>query len=290
MICRTLKLGVATATGAILLGGLLFGGDLFSYVRTGVSSIREEVRAAVPIDVELERAREFIREITPELQSNIQLIVGEEMAVAGLKKEIELAKSNLINQREQVAVLKSHLNSDTQNVALVVNSRKVPRAKVVEKLASRVDRFKQAQAQLDSKMRMLDIREKSLAAAQEMFEKTKTRKAELEQKVESLVAKHRLVKAQAVATAIHIDDSQLARADRLMKDIEKRLETASRIISYEADLENTHFDDVLIEQDVLDEANACLGDCDDETAEDVNFDLLMTQIDMDNIKVVRVEN
>lgn len=286
MIRRTLKMGVAVATGAILLGGLLFGGDLVSYVRTGVSSVRQEVRSAIPIEVELERAREMIREITPELQSNIQLIVGEEMAVTGLKKEIELAQSNLLGQRQQVVALKSQLDG-TQNVSLVVGQRQLPRNKVVEKLASRVGRFKQAQAQLDSKLKMLEIRERSLSAAQDMFEKTKTRKAELEQKVESLVAKHRLVKAQAVATSIHIDNSQLARADRLMKDIEKRLETASRIISYEADLENPQFDDVLVEEDVIEEANSCLGNC-EEAETDVDFDLLMTQIDSDNVKVVRV--
>lgn len=287
MICKTLKMGVVAATGAILLGGFLFGSDLVSYVRTGVSTVREEVRSAIPIEVELERAREFIREITPELQSNIQLIVGEEMAVAGLQKEIELAQANVINQRSQVVMLKSHL-SDTHHVAVVVGDRKMSRTKVVEKLANRVSRFKQAQAQLDSKQKMLEIREQSLAAAQEMLEKTKARKTELEQKVEALVAKHRLVKSQAIATSIHIDDSQLARADKLMKDIEKRLETASRIISYESDLQNPQFDDVLIEEDVLEEANACLG-CDEE-AEEANFDLLMTQVNADNIKVVRVAN
>ena len=87
--------------------------------------------------------------------------------------------------------------------------------------------------------------------------------------VESLAAKHRLVKAQSVATSIHIDDSQLARADRLMKDIEKRLETASRVIQYEAELDTTNFDDVLIEEDILEEADACLGECED-------VDVLMT--------------
>lgn len=285
MICRTLKLGVAVTTGAILLGGLLFGRDLASYVRTGVSNVRAEVRSAIPIEVELERARELIREITPELQSNIQLIVGEEMAVSSLQKEIRFAHENLASQRQQVAVLKSELGN-TQHVSITVGHREMPRSKVVEKLSSRVNRFKQAQAQLNSKQKMLEIREHSLSAAQEMFEKTKTRKAELEQKVESMVAKHRLVKAQAIATSIHIDDSQLARADRLMQDIEKRLETASRIISYESDLDNTQFDDVLIEADVIEEAEACLGEC--ESDEEANFDMLMTQVQMDNGKVVRI--
>lgn len=263
MIFRSLKWGVAVATGAILLGGLLFGRDFASYVRTGVSNVQDEVRAAIPIDVELERARQMIKEITPELRSNVRLIVNEEIAVKSLRNEIAAATQNVSSQRQQVALLRNQL-SDTQQVSIQLGERTFSRTKVVERLASRVNRFKQAQAELASKQKMLEIRERSLAAAQEMFDKSRTRKAELEQKVESLVAKHRLVKAQAVATSIHIDDSQLARADRLMKDIERRLETAQRVISYEADLEATgQFDDVMIEADVIEEADACLGECEE---------------------------
>ena len=272
MIFRSLKWGVAVATGAILLGGLLFGRDFASYVRTGVSNVQQEVRSAIPIDVELERARQIIKEITPELRSNVRLIVNEEIAVKSLENEILAATQNALSQRQQVALLRNQL-SDTQQVSIQLGGRSMSRGKVVEKLASRVNRYKQAQAELKSKRTMLEIRERSLDAAQEMFDKSRTRKAELEQKVESLVAKHRLVKAQAVATSIHIDNSQLARADRLMKDIERRLETAQRVISYEADLDATaQFDDVMIEADVIEEADSCLGECEE-------LDLLMTRSD-----------
>lgn len=283
MIFRSLKVGVVAATGAILLGGLLFGRDLTSYVRTGVSNVREEVRAAIPIDVELERARQMIREITPELRSHVRLIVNEEIAVKRLHNEIELAATNVHKQRQQVGMLRDQL-SETQQVVLHIGSREMSRPIVVEKLASKVNRFKQATAELHSKQKMLEIRERSLSAAQEMFDKSRTRKAELEQQVEALVAKHRLVKAQSVANSIQIDDSQLARADRLMKDIEKRLETASRVIQYEADLETPAWDDVLIEEDILEEAGACLGDCEGETD---NFDALLTT-QLENGKVVRI--
>ena len=49
------------------------------------------MRAAIPIDVELERARKMVREITPELRSNVRLIVNEEIAVKSLRNEIAAA-------------------------------------------------------------------------------------------------------------------------------------------------------------------------------------------------------
>lgn len=268
MIVRSLKWGLAAMTGAILVGGLLFGRDLVSYAQCGFSNVREEVRAAIPIDVELERARQMIKEITPELRSNVRLIVNEEIAVKGLQNDIAAATENVAAQRHQVALLRGHL-SDTQMVSFEIGKREMPRAKVVEKLSSRLNRFKQAQAELDSKQEMLEIRERSLMAAQELFDKSRTRKAELEQQVEALVAKHRLIQAQSVANSVNVDNTQLARANRLMEDISRRLETAERLISYESDLDTPDFDTIISESDLLEDVDACLGDCD---AESIDFE------------------
>lgn len=275
MIFRSLKWGVATAAGAVLVGGLVFGRDLVSYVSCGVSNVQDEIRAAIPIDVELERARHMITKITPELRSNVRLIAHEEVAVQGLRKEIKLAMANVSKHRQQVAMLRDRLG-ETQTVSISVGDRTVSRSSVVEKLSSRLSRFKQASAELDSKQKMLQVRERSLAAAQEMYERSRARKAELEQTVESLAAKHRLVKARSIATSVHFDDSQLARADRLMKDIEKRLQVAERVMSYEADLESPEFDEMVDETALLEDADACLGECED-------FDHLMTDEDVEQI-------
>ena len=272
MIFRSLKWGAVAASGAILLGGLLFGRDLVSYARCGFSNVRQEVREAIPVHVELERARHMISEITPQLRSNVELIVNEEIAVKSLQKEIKAAKENVAVQRHQVALLRNKL-SDTQLVSFEVGSRTMSRDKVVEKLSGRLNRFKQAQTELQSKEQMLTIRERSLDAAQELFEKSKARKSELEQQVEALAAKHRLIKAQQVANSVQIDDTQIARANRLMEDISRRLETAERLISYEADLDSPTYDDIISESDLIEDVDACLGNCSDGVAENMDFDV-----------------
>jgi hypothetical protein len=98
-----------------------------------------------------------------------------------------------------------------------------------------------------------------------MLDRTRSRKAELEQQIEALVAQYRLVKAQAVGTKVHIDNSQLARAEKLMAQIQKRLDTAQRVLAHEADLLFDPVVDVVNESELLAEVDAHL---------DADFDVI----------------
>ena len=261
MILKSLKWGLVATTGAIVVGGLLFGRDLASYVRCGARSVQTAVKDSVPIEFELERARKMIEEILPQLRANVRVIAREQVEVAHLRREIDEAQHNLAVQRQQVSLLRDRL--ETQQVSYQVGDRAMSREKVVERLASRLDRFKQAKAIVTSKERLLSTREKSLSAAEEMLDRMRTRKAELEQQIESLVAQHRLVKAQSIAAEVHIDNSSLARADRLMTEIEKRLQTAERVLAMDADLAVEDLVESVSEEELLAEVDAQLnGDFD----------------------------
>ena len=257
MILRSLKWGLVAVSGAILLGGILLGRDMASYVSCGVQNARDVVKENVPVEVELERARHMIEDILPELRANVRVIAQEEVEVAHLQREIDEATETVASQRGQVSLLRERL--DTQQVSFTVGRREMSRDQVVERLASRLDRFKQAKATLASKQRLLETREKSLAAAVEMLERTRSRKAELEQKIEALVAQHRVVRAQSVASSVHIDDSRLARADNLVTEIEKRLQTAQRVLAHEAELVVDDIVEEVSEDELLAEVDVELG-------------------------------
>jgi len=233
MILRSLKWGIALAGGALVLGGLIFGADLYSYVRSSARSVRTVVRDGVPMEFELQRARDMIEDILPELRANVRVIAQEEVEVAHLRGEITDATEKLSLHRKNVAAFRDQLQ--TRNVSFSVNGRDLSRQQLAERLASSVDRYKQAEATLVSKERLLQTRERSLLAAQDMLERSRSRKAELEQKIEALAAQNRLVQAQAVGTRVSFDNSQLARADKLMTEIQKRLETAQRVLAHEAE-------------------------------------------------------
>ena len=51
------------AAAVMLLLALLFGSDATSYVTTSVASVRDSVKNSVPVEFELERARQQISDI-----------------------------------------------------------------------------------------------------------------------------------------------------------------------------------------------------------------------------------
>lgn len=78
--------GIGVTVVLVITGGLLFGSDLSSYIRSGAKMTQEKVKDAVPIEFELRRAQDLLEEILPEIHANIELISKEEVEIAALKK------------------------------------------------------------------------------------------------------------------------------------------------------------------------------------------------------------
>jgi acyl carrier protein phosphodiesterase len=234
MILRIVKIGAIAAAGACLVGGLLFGTDLVSYVTSSARSVQTAVKDAVPIEFELRRARDLLDDIIPEMQANVRLIAQEEVEVANIKTEIEQQNKATAQERQAVAKLRETLGTDQVKYAFA--GQQYSRQQVKEELSRRFDRFKESEVVLAGKQRLLSAREKSLNAAMEVLERSRTQKARLEDQIESLQAQYRLVKAASVGSRVQVDNSKLAQTEKLIGEIKKRLDVAERVLAHE-----THF-------------------------------------------------
>lgn len=248
---RLVKFGLLGLVGTVLLGCLLFGGSLISYLQTSTRQVRRHVDHAVPMEFQLQRARDMVDNILPELEANIYLIAHEEVEVAALKKELNAGQQRADVQRKAVARLRDQLT--VQQAAYRINGHDYSREHALERLAQTFERYKQSQSILESKRQLLETRERSLAAARQMLDQSRARKIELQQRIESLAAKHRLLKAQSAETRIDIDGSQLARADKLLAQLQKRLDVAERVLEHKAELIPLDEIDLIDETDLLSE-------------------------------------
>ena len=232
MITKWLKIGVLGTVGLGMAGGLIFGKDVVSYVRSSAKSVRAVVKDSVPIEFELRRARDLVEEIIPEMHANIRLIAQEEVEVAALKGEIAKSTEGLDEERSKIKTLRGSL--EVHQAQYNFAGRHYTRGDVKADLAARFERLKETELVLASKVRLLDSREKSLHAAMHMLEKTRNEKRILENRIETLASQHRLVKAASVGSQIRVDNGKLAQTGKLIAQIQKRLDVAERVLAHES--------------------------------------------------------
>lgn len=249
MILKTIKYGVLGVLGLAVIGGLLFGSDLLSYASSSARSVRTAMKDSVPIEFELQRARDMLEQIIPEMQANIRLIAQEEVEVANLETDIRQAAASLADEKTRVVKLRDLLTTD--RVRYAVGGVEYTREQIKDELARRFDRVKEAELVLAGKQRLLETRERSLRAATQVLDKTRAQKVRLEDQVAALESQHRLVKAASVGSPVQVDNSKLAQTEKLLSEIRKRLDTAERVLAHEARFIQPIEVDVITERDLV---------------------------------------
>lgn len=233
MVGKWVKRGAVAAVGLTLVGGLLFGDDLVSYVKSSANAVQSTVKGAVPIEFELTRARDLLDEIIPEMHANVRRIATEEVELASLKADIKESNEKLAEERARVAKLRDVVGVELASYRL--GGQKYSREQVVDDLSRRFERVKEAEVVLAGKERLLIQREATLAAAENMLRKTQSQKSLLEDKIESLASQHRLVQAAAVGSKVQMDNSKLAQTEKLIGEIKKRLDVAERVLARQSE-------------------------------------------------------
>ncbi len=226
MFCMAKKALIGVAAAAVL-STLVFGRDALSYVKTFGSSARDAIKAEVPLEFEIQRARNMVGNLVPDIRKCMHVIAEEEVNVEHLSKDIARAESDLGKQKEEILALRLHVD---QGRPYQYASRTYSPNEVKRDLSSRFERYKTAEATLASKRQILTAREKSVDAAREKLDGMLASKRDLEVQIENLDARLKTVQAAQTASSVVLDDSQLARAKKLIGDLNKQLDVAQKML------------------------------------------------------------
>jgi chromosome segregation ATPase len=234
MICKAIKYGLIGVAGVALLGGAIFGSDVFSYISSSCRAMRAEVKDNVPIEFELRRARDLVDDLVPEMHACVRQIAMQEVEIGELRREIEQAQDGLDAERGRVEKLRDALK--TADAEFTFAGIRYGRDQVKEDLARRFDLLKEAEVVLGGKKRLLQNRERSLAAAVQTLERTRSQKSILEGQIAALDSQHQLIQAASSGTdaASHVDTTKLAQTERLIAQIKKQLDVAERVLAHES--------------------------------------------------------
>ncbi len=222
-----IKKAVVTVAGLALLSVLFFGRDAASYVFTSVGWVKDSVKAQVPIEFEIERARRMVKNLVPDIRKNMHVIAQEEVEIERLDKEIVKTESTMTRSKAEIMKLKDDL-AKAQPVYHYAG-RTYPVRAVKLDLANRFERYKTHDAMLASLHEIQSARRRSLDAARQKLENMLVARRQLEVDVENLEAQFKMLQVAQTMSEHNIDDSQLGRVKDLIADIRTRLTVAERL-------------------------------------------------------------
>lgn len=223
------KKGIVAVAGVGVMSVLLFGRDAVSYVWTSASRVKESVRNSVPIEFEIDRARQMVENLVPDIRRNMHVIAKEEVEVERLKEQIAATDTKLSQQRTEVMRLKTDVAANKGTYFYAGRSYSIDQVKT--DLANRFERYKTNEATYNSLRDILAAREKSLDAARQKLDGMLAAKRSLQVDVENLEARLKMVEVAQTTSEYNFDDSQLARVKGLMSDIRTRLSVAEKLVN-----------------------------------------------------------
>jgi hypothetical protein len=231
MIKKTLLVVIGLGVTTLVL----FGRDAASYVWTSYHRLTSTVQESVPVEFQIDRARQMVRDLEPEIRRSMHVIAKEEVALEQLHQQIESNEHKAGKDKRDILRLQADLGrgKDLYHYA----SRSYTSEEVRQDLARRFNRFKVADDTLASMKQMRDAREKNLDAAQQKLAAMINARRKLEVDLANLEAKRKLVEVAQASSEYVFDDSQLARCKELITDIRTRLDVAAKLANADVNIE-----------------------------------------------------
>ena len=223
---KKILLGSALTASA---GGLLLGTSAYSYVKTGVHSLRDSVKDQIPIEVEIKRARELITDLKPEIASNLKLIAREEVEVAKLQREVNVKQTSLSKSKDSILKLKEDLQSGVRYVTY--QGKKYSIEQVRQDLGDRFKHHQSLEATSEKLVKILDARERNLIAARRKLDEMLAAKRELEVQVENLQARLTMVQVAQAGNQFAVDDGAIGQVRQALDEIATRIDVAEKLAS-----------------------------------------------------------
>lgn len=255
-----LKKALLVGGAIVLLLGLFFGRDACSYLSTSAGWVKDTVKSNVPIEFQIERARQMIKDLDPEIKRNMHLIAKEEVEIDKLGQQVDRQENALAKAKGDILRLKQDL--ETGDSAFYYASRRYTEDQVRTDLANRFDRYQVNEATFEKNRKILDIRQQKLETARQGLEEMLAAKRELEVNVENLEAELEMLKVAKTASDFNIDNSQLSRTKELIDEIRTRIEVEGKLVGEIQSAGEIPLDDesAAADEDITDRVSKYFGD------------------------------
>lgn len=216
-MCKKIGMAVVLVAGGLFLMNTVVG----SYVSTAFNKVRCSAKNQVPIEFEIDRLRNEVANLVPEMKKNLSAIAEEMVTVENLREEIAVTKANLKRQKDNILIMTKDLEGGATR--LTYDGKDYSASRIREKLARDFASFQRCQDEVKSKEQLLEAREKALDAARDQLASMKTQKQELELQLAQLEADLKVIRLAQTRNKFQVDDSKLAQCKATLAEIRNRL-------------------------------------------------------------------
>jgi hypothetical protein len=235
---RNLKEWFAVAA-AIAALTYLFGNDIKVQIELVRARFRDSMRDNVSIEYEVERARQSVASLIPDICRNHELIVREQVEIEELRREIQSDQRGLNTDRDALLALRSNLGeTDRNNTRLASNGNGLAsndaRHAMRKELQERFSAYQSAEAALAAKRQLVEIRETSLTRAKLAQNEILQKKRSLDAEIVHLEARLKVIQASGVDNQVRVNRDKMADTEELVRYLRKRLAIAERLTDPEA--------------------------------------------------------
>src|SRR6185436_5337576 len=108
-----IKKAILLALGVGITTSVLFGRNAASYVSTTYHRLTSTVEEAVPVDFQIERAKQVVRDLDPEIRRSMHVSAKEEVAVEQRTTQTTGNQNKLDREKKDTLRLQSDLGQNT---------------------------------------------------------------------------------------------------------------------------------------------------------------------------------
>jgi chromosome segregation ATPase len=218
-MCKKLGVTALVIVGALFLLHKL---DLLGYGRMAWHRVQKEAKDAVPPEIKLERLKDEISQISPDMNKIRSRMAAEQVEIEKLARKIKLAKESAADQEKAIANVKTKL--DEGHVFVTDTGKELRKDEVERQLASQWEVLKDAKTAIKANEEVLEARKNSFELAKAKLAQLKTKREEMEAKVAQLEAELRKVRLAQTKADIRIDDPQLDQISKHLQEVADQIE------------------------------------------------------------------
>lgn len=226
-----LKRIVIGGASLALVGGLFLGGETWSYLRTFGSQMRQAVKQEISVEFELQRIRDEVESLMPEIRRHMRTVAEQSVDVKDLERVLAERKKGVEEQRAAILTLRKDLESGRGEY--VYRSVSYSRREVEADLAHRFESYQSAEKSVERDQRILEAQRETLRANQQRLDGMQARRQDLSVQVAQLEARLKQVQAAESLQLSPLDDSRLASVERLIGEMNRTLDVREALLESE---------------------------------------------------------